>query len=49
MRAGVDEHAFAKALAASGRLSAEETASRKLVEVELQRLAEDFIERWTHA
>jgi hypothetical protein len=38
MRAEVAEHAFAEALVASGRLSAEETGNRRLVEAELNRL-----------
>ena len=49
MRAKVNEHRFAEALILAGRLSAEQTASRALAEIELERLVEDFIERWTHA
>ena len=47
MRAEIDEARFAEALILAGRLSAEETGNRKLVEIELRKLAEDFIERWT--
>lgn len=47
MRAEIDEARFAEALILAGRLSAEETGNRKLVEAEFQQVVEDFIERWT--
>jgi hypothetical protein len=49
MKAEIDECRFAEALILAGRLSAEQTASRALVEGKLKKLIEDFIERWTHA
>ena len=47
MRAEIDEARFAEALILAGRLNAEQTGNRKLVECELKKLIEDFIERWT--
>ena len=47
MKAEVDEARFAEALILAGRLDTEQTGDRSLVEAELKRLVEDFIERWT--
>ena len=49
MKAEIDESRFAEALILAGRLSAEQTGNRTLVEAELEKLVEDFIERWTRA
>ncbi len=42
----VVEHRLAEALIVSGRLTEAEALRRQLLERELTRLVEDFIERW---
>jgi hypothetical protein len=46
LRLEVDEVRLAGALIASKRLTPDETLRRGLVERELSRLIEDFVERW---
>jgi hypothetical protein len=45
-RIDIHEVRFAQALINAGRLTDEETARRALVERELERLIEDWSERW---
>jgi hypothetical protein len=48
LRVDITEN-FAEALIEAGRLTAEETSRRTLLERELERLVEDFVERWPRA